>query len=50
MKVFLDDTGHLPNIGQTRTVVNELQAELTRSESHLAMGNQYGTLCLQLNR
>ncbi|KAG2067347.1 hypothetical protein BDR04DRAFT_870000 [Suillus decipiens] len=32
LQVFLDDTGHLPNVGQTRTVVNELQAELTRTQ------------------
>lgn len=32
IQVFLDDAGHLPNIGQTRTVVNELQAELTRTQ------------------
>ncbi|KAG1845885.1 hypothetical protein DFJ58DRAFT_503203 [Suillus subalutaceus] len=50
LQVFLDDTGHLPNVGQTRTVVNELQAELTRSESHLSVGSQHGTLCVQLNR
>ncbi|KAG1816519.1 uncharacterized protein BJ212DRAFT_1480954 [Suillus subaureus] len=32
LQVFLDDTGHLPSVGQTRTVVNELQAELTRTQ------------------
>ncbi|KAG2364316.1 hypothetical protein BDR07DRAFT_803649 [Suillus spraguei] len=32
LQVFLDDTGHLPNVGQTRAVVNELQGELTRTQ------------------
>ncbi|KAG2143748.1 uncharacterized protein EDB93DRAFT_565706 [Suillus bovinus] len=32
LQVFIDDTGHLPNVGQTRTIVNELQAELTRTQ------------------
>lgn len=32
LQVFLDDTGHLPNVSQTRTVANELQAELTRTQ------------------
>ncbi|KAG1738527.1 hypothetical protein EDB19DRAFT_1909276 [Suillus lakei] len=32
LQVFLDDTGHLPNVGETRTVVTELQAELTRTQ------------------
>ncbi|KAG0704574.1 hypothetical protein DFH29DRAFT_1037353 [Suillus ampliporus] len=32
IEVFLDDAGHLPNFGETRTVVNELQAELTRTQ------------------
>jgi hypothetical protein len=38
IEVFLDDAGNLPQIGETKAVVNELQAELSRSESLLPMG------------
>lgn len=37
IEVFLDDAGNLPQIGETKAVVNELQAELSRSESLLPM-------------
>ncbi|KAG1747741.1 uncharacterized protein EDB91DRAFT_1334696 [Suillus paluster] len=32
LQVYLDDAGHLPNFGETRTVVHELQAELARTQ------------------
>jgi hypothetical protein len=46
IKVFLDDTGNLPQIRGTKAVVNELQAELSRSESLFPMGKRRGTLLL----
>ncbi|OJA14711.1 hypothetical protein AZE42_04371 [Rhizopogon vesiculosus] len=32
IEVFIDDAGNLPQIGETKAVVNELQAELSRTQ------------------
>ncbi|OAX35671.1 hypothetical protein K503DRAFT_802634 [Rhizopogon vinicolor AM-OR11-026] len=32
LQVFIDDAGNLPQIGETKAVVNELQAELSRTQ------------------
>lgn len=35
LQVFLDGTGHPSNVGKMRTVITELQSELTQNESIL---------------